>query len=248
MMTALGEFLVGSVAPEGDLDKAVERQRAADPGELSSRTSWSASLTSSSTATPSTPRKPSRTARRPRRGNPRRPDRGHRTLVGRRPHRLPAVLPTRPPRRLAHHGRRRPRRARPPPHPMIRDSALYDLLSDGLSHWGPHEENTALLLEAQAYALELVWADRTTDPDDPAVKRDRHQGQACRDQAAAASADPSDRAPPRLARRAATTRVPRGDRALPGRPAAGSEVPDQQRVRPRTRADRRARLTHPAGR
>jgi hypothetical protein len=55
----------------------------------------------------------------------------------------------------------------------IRDSALYDLLTDGLAHWGPHEENTALLLEAQVYALELVWADRITDPDDPAVKRDR---------------------------------------------------------------------------
>jgi hypothetical protein len=57
----------------------------------------------------------------------------------------------------------------------IRDAALYDLLSDGLSHWGPHEENTALLLEAQAYALDLIWADRTTDPDDPAVKRERTQ-------------------------------------------------------------------------
>jgi hypothetical protein len=57
----------------------------------------------------------------------------------------------------------------------IRDAALYDLLSDGLSHWGPHEENTALLLEAQAYALELAWSDRITDPDDPALKRERAQ-------------------------------------------------------------------------
>jgi hypothetical protein len=57
----------------------------------------------------------------------------------------------------------------------IRESAVYDLLSDGLSHWGPHEENTALLLEAQAYSLELAWVDRTTDPDDPAVKRERAQ-------------------------------------------------------------------------
>ncbi|WP_432845972.1 hypothetical protein ACQPXB_35865 [Amycolatopsis sp. CA-161197] len=57
----------------------------------------------------------------------------------------------------------------------IRDAALYDLLSDGLSHWGPHEENTALLLEAQSYALELSWVDRITDPDDPAVKRERAQ-------------------------------------------------------------------------
>jgi hypothetical protein len=57
----------------------------------------------------------------------------------------------------------------------IRDAALYDLLSDGLSHWGPHEENTALLLEHQAYALDLIWVDRTTDPDDHAVKRERAQ-------------------------------------------------------------------------
>jgi len=40
-------------------------------------------------------------------------------------------------------------------------------------HWGPHEENTARLLEAQSYALEFAWADRTIDPDDPAVKAER---------------------------------------------------------------------------
>ncbi|MEU7787658.1 hypothetical protein [Amycolatopsis sp. NPDC049159] len=57
----------------------------------------------------------------------------------------------------------------------IRDAALYDLLSGGLSHWGPHEENTALLLEHQAYALELTWSDRITDPDDPKLKRERAQ-------------------------------------------------------------------------
>ncbi|WP_410633378.1 hypothetical protein [Amycolatopsis sp. cmx-4-83] len=57
----------------------------------------------------------------------------------------------------------------------IRDAALYDLLSDGLTHWGPHEENTALLLEAQAYKLELAWSDRITDPDDPKLKRERAQ-------------------------------------------------------------------------
>lgn len=57
----------------------------------------------------------------------------------------------------------------------IRDAALYDLLSDGLSHWGPHEENTALLLEAESYALQLAWVDRITDPEDPAVKRERAQ-------------------------------------------------------------------------
>lgn len=39
--------------------------------------------------------------------------------------------------------------------------------------WGPHEENTARLLEAQSYALEFAYADRTIDPDDPAVKAER---------------------------------------------------------------------------
>lgn len=47
-------------------------------------------------------------------------------------------------------------------------------LVNGLQHWGPHEENTALLLEAQHYALELAWADRTIDPNDPeAIKARR---------------------------------------------------------------------------
>jgi len=40
-------------------------------------------------------------------------------------------------------------------------------------YWGPHEENTARLLEAQSYALEFAWADRAIDPDDPAVKAER---------------------------------------------------------------------------
>ena len=40
-------------------------------------------------------------------------------------------------------------------------------------YWGPHEENTARLLEAQAYALDFAWADRTIDPDDPEVKAER---------------------------------------------------------------------------
>lgn len=39
--------------------------------------------------------------------------------------------------------------------------------------WGWHEENTARLYEALNYWLELAWIDRTTDPDDPEVKRDR---------------------------------------------------------------------------
>ncbi len=40
-------------------------------------------------------------------------------------------------------------------------------------YWGPHEENTARLLEAQSYSLEWGWADRTIDPEDPAVKAER---------------------------------------------------------------------------
>ena len=51
---------------------------------------------------------------------------------------------------------------------------LVDLVKE-LDHWGPHEENTARLFEAQAFKLELDWVDRTTDPDDPEVKRDRAQ-------------------------------------------------------------------------
>lgn len=39
--------------------------------------------------------------------------------------------------------------------------------------WGPHEENTARLLEAQSYALEFAYADRTIDPEDHAVKAER---------------------------------------------------------------------------
>ncbi|MCA1185704.1 hypothetical protein LCD36_04460 [Saccharopolyspora sp. 6T] len=49
-------------------------------------------------------------------------------------------------------------------------SALYRTVAGG---WGPHEENTARLLEAQHYWLDLHWTDRITDPDDPKVKRDR---------------------------------------------------------------------------
>lgn len=47
-------------------------------------------------------------------------------------------------------------------------------LVDGLrDHWGAHEENTALLLEQQAYALELDWVDRITDPNDRELARER---------------------------------------------------------------------------
>ena len=59
-----------------------------------------------------------------------------------------------------------------------RHSALADLLTDGEAEWGPHEENTALLLEVQNYQLELAWVDRITNPDDPKVKEERRKADA----------------------------------------------------------------------
>jgi hypothetical protein len=53
---------------------------------------------------------------------------------------------------------------------------LVDLVN-GLSHWGPHEENTALLYEAERYKLELDWADRTVDPESPDVKAARREAE-----------------------------------------------------------------------
>lgn len=50
-------------------------------------------------------------------------------------------------------------------------------LVEDLDHWGPHEENTALLLEHQAYALGLSWTDRTVDPDDPDVAEQRERAE-----------------------------------------------------------------------
>jgi hypothetical protein len=51
-------------------------------------------------------------------------------------------------------------------------------LFNGLrNHWGPHEENTALLLEAERYRLELDWADRTVDPASPEVKAARQEAE-----------------------------------------------------------------------
>ena len=55
----------------------------------------------------------------------------------------------------------------------IRDSALRCLLLGDHAQWGPDEENRALLLEVEAYRLQLDWTDRTTDPEDPEVRRDR---------------------------------------------------------------------------
>jgi hypothetical protein len=58
--------------------------------------------------------------------------------------------------------------------PRIPTSALAELLDpEGLRHWGPHEENTARLLEIESYRLELDWADRTVDPDDAEARRAR---------------------------------------------------------------------------
>jgi hypothetical protein len=49
-------------------------------------------------------------------------------------------------------------------------SALNRLLVTDAEGWGPHEENTARLLEIQAYQLDLDWAARIHDPDDPDTK------------------------------------------------------------------------------
>lgn len=53
---------------------------------------------------------------------------------------------------------------------------LVDLIR-GLEHWGPHEENTALLLEAERYKLDLDWADRTLDPDSREVRAARREAE-----------------------------------------------------------------------
>lgn len=53
---------------------------------------------------------------------------------------------------------------------------LVDLVN-GLDHWGPHEENTAQLLETERYKLELDWADRTIDPASPEVKAARREAE-----------------------------------------------------------------------
>jgi hypothetical protein len=47
-----------------------------------------------------------------------------------------------------------------------------------LQAWGAHEENTALLLEQQAYRLGLLWSDRTVDPEDPDVVAQRERADA----------------------------------------------------------------------
>lgn len=41
------------------------------------------------------------------------------------------------------------------------------------AYWDAHKENTARLLEVQDYLLQLLWIDRTTDPEDREVKLQR---------------------------------------------------------------------------
>lgn len=54
----------------------------------------------------------------------------------------------------------------------IRGSALRLLILGDRAEWGADEENRARLLEVEAYRLDLQWIDRTTDHDDPLVKRE----------------------------------------------------------------------------
>jgi hypothetical protein len=57
----------------------------------------------------------------------------------------------------------------------IRTSALRLLLLGDRAEWGADEENRARLLEVEAYRLDLQWIDRTTDHDDPTVRREMLQ-------------------------------------------------------------------------
>jgi len=54
-------------------------------------------------------------------------------------------------------------------------SELVNLVLQLDSEWGPHEENTALLLETLTAQLDWNWADRTIDPDDPEVQAERRK-------------------------------------------------------------------------
>lgn len=56
---------------------------------------------------------------------------------------------------------------------QIRGGAFRKLMLGDDAEWGADEENRAQLLEIQAYQLELGWADRITDPNDPKVKREQ---------------------------------------------------------------------------
>jgi hypothetical protein len=56
---------------------------------------------------------------------------------------------------------------------LPKDSALAREEAGPWGDWDAHKENTARLLEIEAYKLELAWIDRTTDPDDREVKLER---------------------------------------------------------------------------
>lgn len=56
---------------------------------------------------------------------------------------------------------------------LPRESALAREESGAWADWDAHKENTARLLEIETYKLELAWIDRTLDPNDKDVKRDR---------------------------------------------------------------------------
>lgn len=53
------------------------------------------------------------------------------------------------------------------------ESALAREESGPWGRWDAHKENTARLLEVMSYRLDLEWTDRTTDPNDPDLKRER---------------------------------------------------------------------------
>lgn len=57
-------------------------------------------------------------------------------------------------------------------------SELVNLVQQLDNSWGHHEENTALLLETLTAQAEWAWADRTIDPNDPEVKRERAEAKA----------------------------------------------------------------------
>lgn len=54
-----------------------------------------------------------------------------------------------------------------------RGSALRRHLLGEHAEWGPHEENTAQLMEVQSYQLDLDWARIVDDPDDAELRRER---------------------------------------------------------------------------
>lgn len=53
---------------------------------------------------------------------------------------------------------------------LPKESALAREEAGAWGDWDAHKENTARLLEIEAYKLELAWIDRTTDPDDKDVR------------------------------------------------------------------------------